>query len=62
MKLPTRDHDEPIGPAGYRNAADKAEIEAAQTNFDLSRQSFNNAFLNYLSLGGTVDYRSQLPR
>jgi hypothetical protein len=42
-------------------AADKA-VRTAQAGYDCARRSFDAAYQKYCDLGGTIDYRSQMPR
>jgi hypothetical protein len=44
-----------------RSAADQA-VANAQKALDSARQCFESALRNYQQLGGTTDYRRQLPR
>jgi hypothetical protein len=41
---------------------DEQAAANAQRALDAARQAFDNAFQNYQRLGGTVDYRRQLPQ
>jgi hypothetical protein len=45
----------------FLTAADR-RMNLAQAQLAAARQAFENALLNYQKLGGTVDYRSQMPR
>lgn len=45
-----------------RNKYHEEESARAQAKLSAARQAFENAFLIYQRLGGTVDYRSQAPR
>jgi len=45
-----------------RNKYHEEEASRAQAKLNAARQAFENAFLIYQRLGGTVDYRSQAPR
>jgi hypothetical protein len=45
-----------------QSAQDQQAINCAQQTLNAARQSFENAFQNYQKLGGTIDYRQQLPQ
>jgi hypothetical protein len=47
--------------ASFYNSADQA-LTKAQQGLVAAQKSFENAFQNYQQLGGTVDYRRQLPQ
>jgi len=53
-------HGRPADSTTY-NATDRA-IANAQAALANARQCFNTAFQNYQKLGGTIDYRQQLPQ
>ena len=46
---------------GRQYQADDQALASAQKVYDAARQSFESAWQNYQRLGGTVDYRGQLP-
>lgn len=48
-------------PEVQRNAAEKNLAEAQQT-FNVAQQRFDAAFEKYQTMGGSVDYRSRVPR
>jgi hypothetical protein len=51
-----------INSIALQHKADEQAVANAQKVLEASRQSFEYAFQNYQKLGGTIDYRQQLPR
>jgi hypothetical protein len=60
-------HGKTLDPATFniyaaQRKADEQACANAQKMLDSANQSFNRALQNYQQLGGTIDYRQQLPR
>jgi hypothetical protein len=60
-------HGKSLDPTAYNSymiqrTADEQAVANTQKFLGATRQAFENAMQKYQSLGGTVDYRRQLPQ